>query len=324
MRTKGTFAGVILLLAWIVPALCFAEGPKLGEAGKGPAIDKSGDAELQALIQTVRPKFGEYEYDGKDGHKLAYWLFSPAEMQEGQDYPLVVFMADASTAGRGDSALTQGYGALLWATPESQASHPCFVLVPAFSGVAVNDAFERSPEVDLVPELINSLAETLPINDRRLYATGQSMGGMIAMYFAINFPDEFAAYLFVDCHWDAGQFAKLARQNFIFISAGEKGKAFANVQAIEEAARADRRGYTTASWSAKLPQQTQDELAATMLAKGAPINLFNFEDGTVLPDGVTGNEHMYAFDPAYKLAPARDWLFKFSRNRAPQKQEAAE
>lgn len=316
MKKRNFLRGFLpLLLAICMSPLgaCAAGGPELGKAAQGPAIDKSGDAALQGLIQSVRPKFEEAEFTGQNGQKLDYWLFKPSELKPGQKYPLVLFMADASTPGRADSALTQGYGALLWATPESQAKHPCFVLVPKFTAVAVNDAYERTPEVDLALELVEHLAGAGQVDKSRLYATGQSMGGMISMYFAINHPEVFAACLFVDCHWDAGQFDKLVQQNFIFITAGDNGRAAASVKAIEEAARKKNRSYTTASWSAKLPQATQDELAATMLEKGAPINLFNFESGTVLPEGGKGSEHMYSFDYAYRLTPVRDWLFKYSK-----------
>ena len=62
--------------------------------------------------------------------------------------------------------------------------------------------------------------------------------------------------------------------------------------------------------SAILPESRQSELAAAMLEKGAPINIFEFETGTVLPEDGKGSEHMYSFDYAYKVAAVRDWLFK--------------
>ncbi|MDE5652827.1 MAG: hypothetical protein K2I48_05065 [Muribaculaceae bacterium] len=50
-----------------------------------------------------------------------------------------------------------------------------------------------------------------------------------------------------------------------------------------------------------------------MLDKGAPINLINFESGTVLPADGKGSEHMYSFDYAYKIQAVRDWLFRQSK-----------
>ena len=52
-----------------------------------------------------------------------------------------------------------------------------------------------------------------------------------------------------------------------------------------------------------------------MLEKGTPVNIIEFETGSVLPDGVKGGgiDHMYSFDYAYKISAVRDWLFKQSK-----------
>lgn len=283
-------------------------------AGEGMgAIDKSGDAALQKMLSDVAPKFAQNEF--KSGDKiLRYNLFVPEAAARGEKQPLVLFMADASTPGADISApLKQGYGAPIWATAEAQAKHPCYVLVPQFSDRAVNDAWQKTAEVDLIVPLLRELAKTANVDPDRIYATGQSMGGMIAMYLNVAWPGEFAASLFVDSHWDPASFGELVKQNFIFMAAGDEGKGFADIKPLEEAAEKGGRSYTFASWSARLPLKTQEDVAQTMLDKGAPINFFEFEPGTVVPEGVKGSEHMYSFDCAYRLAPLRDWLFRYKR-----------
>lgn len=308
MNLKFTFA--ILFLSMMIVAGCsYAAGPQLGETAKAPMLDKSEDVVLSSLIASVLPKFQTFEYK-ENGTKLTYSLFIPEKLEIGKKYPLVLFMADASTAGREAKApLEQGYGALVWATAEAQAKNPCFVLVPQFSGVAVNDLYQRTPEVDGVLNLLKSIVAKHPIDPARLYTTGQSMGGMISMYFSISHPDIFAASLFVDCHWDTANFMELVKHPFIMIYAGNKGKSHASVQAIENACRAESIDYTWSEWSAKLPLATQDDIAQTMLDKGRQVNLFGFENGTVLPANGNGSEHMFSFDHAYKLTPPREWLF---------------
>ena len=59
-------------------------------------------------------------------------------------------MADGSTTGNGPEApLNQGYGGIIWVTPESQAKNPCFVLVSSYVGPenVVNDQSQVSDEV---------------------------------------------------------------------------------------------------------------------------------------------------------------------------------
>lgn len=286
-------------------------GPQLGKPGGGPSIDKSGDATLQSMIETLVPQFRQLEYkDAETGIVMKYNLFSPKNADAAKRYPLVLFIADASTPGSNVTLpLTQGYGGLIWATDQWQSEHPCYVLVPQFAGVAVNDAYEHTDEVDVVIRMLKDVVSRNNVDSTRLYTTGQSMGGMISMYYNVTYPDVFAASIFVDCHWDTSTFVELAKHKFVYFIAGDKGKAYADMKPLEEAAEKDGVQYTFAAWNAKLPEARQSELAAVMLEKGAPVNIFQFEPGSVLPADGKGSEHMYSFDYAYKIPSVREWLF---------------
>lgn len=290
-------------------------GPQLGTPGGGPVIDKTGDAVLQEMIKAEVPEFEQLVYtDAETGKTMKYNLYSPKAAAQGERYPLVLFMADASTPGESfTTPLTQGYGALVWASDEWQSQHPCYVLVPQFSGVAVNDAYEHTDEVDIVIRLLKSVVSGNNVDADRLYTTGQSMGGMISMYYNITYPEIFAASLFVDCHWDTNLFPELAKHVFTYVTAGKDGKSFGDIQALEAAAEKEGVRCEYETWSAKLPQSEQNSLAAAMLAKGAPVNIINFTPKSVLPDDGKGSEHMYSFDYAYKLTPVREWLFTHSK-----------
>ena len=283
-------------------------GPQLGTPGGGPVIDKTGDTVLQSMIKEVVPRFKQMEYkDSITGKTLMYNLLVPKDMEVAKDYPLVLFMADASTPGSDATRpLTQGYGALVWGTDSWQQKHPCYVLVPQFSGVAVNDAYEHTDEVDIVARLVMSIAKTENVDKKRLYTTGQSMGGMISMYYNSAYPDLFAASIFVDCHWDSATFPELVKHKFAFITAGKAG----TFGALEEAASDAGIKYAYTEFSARLPQAEQNELVSRLLAKGDPINIINFESKTVVPPDGKGSEHMYSFDYAYRLTPVREWLFR--------------
>lgn len=286
-------------------------GPQLGTPGGGPVIDKTGDATLQSMIKEELPLFKQLEYtDSVTGKTMKYSLFSPSGINTSKEYPLVLFMADASTPGEDATRpITQGYGALVWATQDWQKQHPCYVLVPQFSGVAVNDAYQHTDEVDMVARLVKNVSASNQVDSNRIYTTGQSMGGMISMYYNSAYPDLFAASIFVDCHWDSATFPELVKHRFVFITAGKAG----TFDALEQAADNAGVRYEYTEFSAKLPQSEQDALASAILAKGAPITIINFESKTVLPDDGKGSEHMYSFDFAYRLTPVREWLFRQSK-----------
>lgn len=281
----------------------------------GFKIDKSGDSTLQAMIKEIVPKFKQYKYTvpGTD-EVIQYNLYTPEKMEQGKKYPLVMFVADASTVDKEVTVpLTQGYGALVWATPESQAKNLCYVLVPEMAGGATNDSYTHSKQVDDLIGLVKQIVKDNPIDNNRLYSTGQSMGGMMAMYYDVAYPDLFAASIFVDSHWDEATFPDLVKHKFVWFIAGDGGKAYPKLKPLEEAAEKEGIQYTFSEWSAKLPDARQNELASAMLEKGAPINIIEFETGSVLPEGVKGKDYMYSFDYAYKITAVRDWLFRQSK-----------
>lgn len=287
--------------------------PQLGDVSKGPGIDKSEDATLRKLIAEAAPAFIQ-NTDADTG--MTYNLFIPKNMEKGKTYPLVMFMADASTSGLPAAApLSRAYGALVFASSESQAKNPCFVLVPQFSGAAVNDAYEKTPEVESALKSLENVVANNPIDKNRLYATGQSMGGMIAMYYNATRPDLFAASMYVDCHWDPSTMDALVKRPFVFVYAGNKSAGEKTNDLIQEACRKVGVGYAWMEWSAELPIERQDQLAATLLEKGNPVNLVGFESGTVSSESGAGNERMHSFDFAYRIAPLRDWLFAHSLNK---------
>lgn len=295
----------------------FVGGPQIGKPGGGPSIDKSSDTHLQTMIKELLPKFSQETFiDPVDGDTLRYNLFTPENKEAGKNYPLLLFMADASTPGPETTLpLTQGYGALVWATAQSQAENPCYILVPQYNGVTVNDAYETSPEVERTIRLLNEIVRNQQVDTCRLYTTGQSMGGMMSMYFNVAHPGLFAASIFVDCHWDNSVYGKLADDSFIYIVAGPENRAGKNAQVIESLLDKENKKYGFAEWSARLPQSEQDSLAAALLDKNYRINIIAFSAGSVLPESGEGSEHMYSFDYAYKLAPVRQWLFRQSKEK---------
>lgn len=79
---------------------------------------KNDDPRLKLLSSEVLDKFVQLEYkDAETGKTMQYNLFVPNRYDKSKQYPLVLFIADASTPGRDTKApLTQGYGGLVWAS----------------------------------------------------------------------------------------------------------------------------------------------------------------------------------------------------------------
>lgn len=284
--------------------------------------DKSYDTNLLQLRSRIAPRFKSLSYtDTINGRTMEYSLYAPNGHKSGKPYPLVMFIADASTVGKGVKApLMQGYGGIVWATDESQAKHPTLVLVPSFSGPqrATNDDWQVSDEVGVANRLLKQIIADYNVDPERVYATGQSMGGMISFYLNATEPDLFAATIYVGSQWDTKVLAPLAKDRFLYIISAADPKASVGMRELGTLLASLGVKYGEAEFSAALPQSEQDTLTKNLLDKGLSINFIRFAPGTVAPEEYQTNpkafEHMYSFDHAYLLEPARDWLFQQSRS----------
>lgn len=284
--------------------------------GRNLHRDKPQSPELKAMIAETVGSFVQQEYrDEETGHTMAYNLFVPKEYDGSKSYPMIMFIGDASTVRPDVTApLTQGYGGIIWATAEEQAKHPCFVLVPQYTTVTVNDNFETSYEVEMTIRLIRSLLSRYNIDANRLYTTGQSMGGMMSMYFNVTHPDFFAASLYAGCQWDTSKMAHFARQKFFYVVAAGDPKASVGMAALKKVLAGEGAPFSEGEWSAKLPQEEQKAKTLELIAEGNRNNFITFTLKSVLAEDGSGHEHMSSFDYVYQLEAVRDWLFGQKRD----------
>ncbi len=285
--------------------------------------DKSYDLELLKMREKIAPTFKTLKFTDKTtGKTMEYSLFVPKNYDKTKKYPLVLFMADASTVGKGVIApLMQGYGGIIWATDESQAKNPSFVLVPSYKGpettakgmkTVVNDSWETTEEVDITLRLLDAVVTEYRIDKNRLYTTGQSMGGMMSFYFNVKKPDLFAASLFVGSQWDIAVLEPLTKKNFFYVVSAGDEKASKGMQELGEMLTKKGVKFGEKEFSAKLSSTEKEKQISELINENLPINFVKFTAKTVTPSEETkgGAEHMYSFDYAYQLESVRDWLFK--------------
>ena len=269
-----------------------------GNMGGGQA---ETDPALQAVIDENASKFEQFSYtDEETGITLEYSLFIPDGYEEDADaqYPMVMFIPDATGGGKSASQIVQDYyGAAVWASDEDQEKHPSFVLVPAYTEVVTDDNWNASEQLDATVGLISYLAQTYPIDTGRLYTTGQSMGCMSSLYLNSQYPDLFAASLYVSGQWDISVLDVLEDQTFFYVTAGGDAKASGGQDEVMSLFDGDGVSYTYESWDAQLTEDEQNKKVQAMIAEGSPANMIRFETGTVL-NGTNGMEHMASFNYA--------------------------
>lgn len=285
------------------------------------SLPKKNDPELTKLSNALVKKFTRFVFfDDKTGKTIAYNLMKPKGYDARKKYPLVMFIADASVVGKGSRAsLRQGYGGLVWATTESQNEQPCFVLVPSYWGPdkVVNDQWEASQEAELTLNLLDYIIESHSVDTSRVYATGQSMGGMLAFHFNVLRPKFFAASLFVASQWNPSLLKTLENESFFYVVAQGDSKASKGMTDLKNLFKTNAIPFAETTFSAQLSVEHQNQKIKELLKKNSTHNFVLFEKGTTLNEATKGtasaNEHMSSFDYAYKIKEIRQWLFKQHR-----------
>ena len=250
--------------------------------------------------QLIVEDFKQETFTDADGEKLAYNLYIPKNYDRKKKYPLVLFMHDAGAVSpEVKTAICQGNGATVWATPEFQAAHPCFVLAPQYDAVIVDDNYNYGPELDRTIHLIENLAKKYSVDKNRIYNTGQSMGGMTSIAMDVKYPDFFAASYLVACKWDATVTAPLAKQNIWAVAAeGDPGAMPSMAEILgnleNDGAKVIRQNLDAANDSEFITTKISE-----MIQPDCHIYYTLYKGGS----------HRYTWQHAYDMLPALEWIF---------------
>ena len=259
--------------------------------------------------------FKQFVYkDPKTGTSVKYNLYIPKNYDKNKKYPLVLFMHDKGVLSEDTkTALLQGNGATSFATPEEQARHEAFVLAPQYSRQVVDDNGDITSDLDATVNLIRDyLISKYSIDEKKLYATGQSMGGMMAIVMNYKYPELFAASYLVACQWNPKEVSTMAKNNlWITVSTGD-AKAYPGMNSITS--ELIKRGATVAkdNWRADYTDAQFLEGARKVIAQKSNIKYTTLEKGTnpYLPkDANPGLEHSGTWKVAYNIPGIKDWMF---------------
>lgn len=133
---------------------------------------------------------------------MPYRLFRP---QATGRLPLVVYLH--GSGGLGDDnekqlGLGNIFGTRVWLLPDNQKNFPCYVVVPQTDRGWIRYDLSQQPAKELpglgdgarlALQIVDGLRHEFAIDERRVYVTGQSMGGAGAWNIMSNRPQFFAA-----------------------------------------------------------------------------------------------------------------------------------
>lgn len=255
------------------------------EATSTGTVDNSFAEDTDALVEAYTDVFEQVEYtDDETGLTVTYNIYLPEGYDASEEYPMVVFIADSSCAGDdATKSLTQGRGALVWASDEWQAANPSIVLVPTYPETILDDqnGYSTTEYVELTKRLIDDVSEEYAVDTDRIYGTGQSMGCMTTLILASEYPDLYAACMFVDGQWDVSTLSSLEDQTFIYFAAEDDQNAYNGMQEVMEMFDEDGVDYTYDQWDGTWTPDELSEATAELLAGGTKAYFVSWASGTI-------------------------------------------
>jgi predicted peptidase len=157
-----------------------------------------------------------------DKEVFQYRLMAPAEISPGKTYPLVVFLHGAGERGT-DNALQLKYLPEHMGSDAIRKKFPCFLLAPQCRtgeqwvdvpwGNKESSPMAKEPthQLNTVIAMLEMTLEANPIDEKRIYLTGLSMGGYGSWELAARRPYTFAALAPICGGGDEGTALKLKR-----------------------------------------------------------------------------------------------------------------
>ncbi len=126
---------------------------------------------------------------GTSKNGLNYQLWGNPKWDSTKRYPIVIWLHGSGQSGS-DNEAQMGGPTGVFSNPENQSKHPCFVLAPQCPDADIG--WNKEVASNLMA-LLGDIAKNLPVDQKRIYLTGSSMGGFGTFNLALNNPTVFAA-----------------------------------------------------------------------------------------------------------------------------------
>ena len=120
-----------------------------------------------------------------------YWVYQDEELKNGKKFPLLIYLHGGGGTGNNIEKIRRQ--PMRFLETIGKAGEKCLCVAPQ----ALHSPRQRGEKGGWVPSdldvLIGHLKKTLPIDEKRVYLTGNSMGGYGTYVWAGNSPHHFAA-----------------------------------------------------------------------------------------------------------------------------------
>lgn len=159
----------------------------------------------KAVSPGVLDAYSRESFTDQTGSILPYRLLKPERIEEGQRYPLVIFLHGSGERGN-DNEAQLTHGGSVFTNPAVMEKYPAFVIFPQCpedsqwspydKALTFNDSAPIPEENDTEKALVELIKQTIadnPVDANRIYISGLSMGGIGTFDLACRYPELFAA-----------------------------------------------------------------------------------------------------------------------------------
>ncbi len=201
MRSVSLFIFVCVFFS--VSVSCYGQKEEFGLVTIKKDADTLASQQRIAKIKSIdNDVFEALTFKGKNTQPIKYRLLKPVHApNDTEKYPLVVVFHGSGATGT-DNAKQMGVLPKLWAQPGILSKYKAFIVVPQFPGRSSNYLMDSTrkvltsipqPGLQSALQLIDSLKQVLPVDEKRIYAVGFSMGGSSVINVLSSRPELFAA-----------------------------------------------------------------------------------------------------------------------------------
>ncbi|MES2437699.1 MAG: dienelactone hydrolase family protein [Verrucomicrobiota bacterium] len=143
------------------------------------------------------------EWTAKGGTVVRYRWSQPEKMEAGKTYPLILFLHGAGERGTDNAAqLKHGVGSIL--NGAAKLDQPVFLIAPqcpkerywspfSFETGRLTEPKSANSLLEAILDLTEEIAKTQPVDGKRFYVTGISMGGFATWDLLGRVPGRIAA-----------------------------------------------------------------------------------------------------------------------------------
>ncbi|MBE5838826.1 hypothetical protein [Butyrivibrio sp.] len=252
--------------------------------------------------------------DPLTGTVLHYNLYKPEGYEEsGEKYPLVLFIPDAGAVSSDwERVINQGNGGTVWAQDDWQAENPCFIVTMIYEDKYINDYWEYyDGYLYGTINLLKQLIQDYPIDDNRVYSTGQSMGCMATMVMMREEPGLIDAGYLMAGQWDPEDIKDIYNENILFL-VSEDDPADGKLTADEEMWKSMGAVTADSKISVLNTEEERAQIVENLVSQEANMYFLRIAsgEGSLNGDGSAANgSHRMTWRLGYDLPGVKEWLF---------------